>query len=107
MQVLVVSAGVGLFFVAFGMLAISAHIYEQWGVEPAPGRTRSTLLDHELLISASLVKVAVGIANFTGLYYSIALLTGFDVPRPSSSTTSVPNCVISSPPERRTSSFVR
>ena len=27
MQVLVVSAGVGLFFVAFGMLAISAHIF--------------------------------------------------------------------------------
>ncbi|MEU4293671.1 hypothetical protein AB0E63_36080 [Kribbella sp. NPDC026596] len=75
MQVLVVSAGVGLFFVAFGMLAISAHIYDQWGVEPGSWSYDITLLNHELLISASLVKVAVGIANFTGLYYSIALLT--------------------------------
>ena len=28
-----------------------------------------------MLISAALVKVAVGIANFTGLYYSISLMT--------------------------------
>jgi hypothetical protein len=75
MQVIVVSAGVGLFFVAFGMLAISEHIYEQWGVEPGAWSYDITLQDHQLLISASLVKVAVGIANFTGLYYSIALLT--------------------------------
>ncbi len=75
MQVLVVSAGVGGFFVAFGMLAISAHIYQQWGVSPGSWSYDIELLDHPLLISASLVKVAIGIANFTGLYYSIALLT--------------------------------
>ena len=28
-----------------------------------------------MVISSSLVKVAVGIANFTGLYYAISLLT--------------------------------
>jgi hypothetical protein len=75
MQVLVVSAGVGGFFVAFGMLAISTHIYQQWGVSPGSWSYDIELLDHPLLISASLVKVAIGIANFTGLYYSIALLT--------------------------------
>lgn len=75
MQVLVVSAGVGLFFVAFGMLAISEHIYEQWGVDAGSWSYHLTLLDHPLVLSASLIKVAVGIANFTGLYYSIALLT--------------------------------
>jgi hypothetical protein len=75
LQVLVVSAGVGLFFVAFGMLAISKHIYELWGVPVGSWSYVVTLQDHPLVVSASLVKVAVGIANFTGLYYSIALLT--------------------------------
>ncbi|MGW6199208.1 hypothetical protein ACWF0M_23880 [Kribbella sp. NPDC055110] len=75
MQVLVVSAGVGLFFVAFGMLAISEHIYRQWGVDAGSWSYHVELLHHPLVLSASLIKVAVGIANFTGLYYSIALLT--------------------------------
>ncbi|TDO49097.1 hypothetical protein EV643_10666 [Kribbella sp. VKM Ac-2527] len=75
LQGLVVSAGVGAFFVAFGMLAISEHIYESWGVEAGGWSHQFTLLGHPLLISAALVKVAVGIANFTGLYYSIALMT--------------------------------
>lgn len=75
MQVLVVSTGVGAFFVAFGMLAISEHIYENWGVDAGSWSYHLTLLNHPLVLSASLVKVAVGIANFTGLYYSIALLT--------------------------------
>src|SRR5882757_8674293 len=75
MQVLVVSAGVGLFFVAFGMISISRHIYTLWGIETGSWSHEFTLLNHPLLISAALVKVAVGIANFTGLYYSISLMT--------------------------------
>jgi hypothetical protein len=75
MQVLVVSAGVGVFFIAFGMLAISEHIYRQWGVDAGSWSYHVELLNHPLVLSASLIKVAVGIANFTGLYYSIALLT--------------------------------
>ncbi|WBQ06594.1 hypothetical protein [Kribbella sp. CA-293567] len=75
MQVLVVSTGVGLFFVGFGLLAISGEIYESWGVDPGAWSHRFELLGHPLLISAALVKVAVGIANFTGLYYSISLMT--------------------------------
>jgi len=75
MQVLVVSAGVGLFFVAFGMLAISDHIYQQWGIDHGSWSHTVLVLEHPVVISSSLVKVAVGIATFTGLYYSIALLT--------------------------------
>ncbi|WP_328328950.1 hypothetical protein OHA70_04815 [Kribbella sp. NBC_00382] len=75
MQVLVVSAGVGLFFVGFGLLAISRHVYELWGIDPGSWSHQFVLLDHPLLLSATLVKVAVGIATFTGLYYSISLMT--------------------------------
>jgi hypothetical protein len=74
-QTLVVSSGVGLFFIAFGMLSITRHIYESWGVDPGGWSYDVQLLGHPMVISAGLVKVAVGIANFTGLYYSIALLT--------------------------------
>ncbi|MFC9689865.1 hypothetical protein ACFTSF_15075 [Kribbella sp. NPDC056951] len=74
-QALVVSTGVGLFFVAFGMIGINAKIYEAWGVQPGSWSAELPLLGHKLLLTASLVKVAIGIANFTGLYYSIALLT--------------------------------
>lgn len=75
LQGLVVSTGVGLFFIGFGMLAVSRHIYENWGIDPGSWTHEFTLLDHKLLISAALVKVAIGIANFTGLYYSISLMT--------------------------------
>jgi hypothetical protein len=75
MQVLVVSAGVGLFFVVFGILTISRHVYDQWGISPGNWSHGFSLLNHPLLISTALVKVAAGIANFTGLYYSIALIT--------------------------------
>lgn len=75
MQGLVVSTGVGLFFVGFGLLSISRHIYDAWGIDPGSWSYDFHLLGHPLLISAALVKVAVGIANFTGLYYSISLMT--------------------------------
>ncbi|HEY0617317.1 MAG TPA: hypothetical protein VGD15_07005 [Kribbella sp.] len=75
MQVFVVSTGVGLFFVAFGMLSISRHVYQQWGIDPGSWSHGFTLMNHPMVISAALLKVALGIANFTGLYYSISLLT--------------------------------
>ncbi|MFC0628934.1 hypothetical protein [Kribbella deserti] len=75
LQVLVVSVGVGAFFVSFGTLAISEQIYESWGVEPGAWRIDLTLLGYPLVLSEALVKVATGIATFTGLYYSISLMT--------------------------------
>jgi hypothetical protein len=76
MQVLVVSAGIGAFFVAFGMLAIGGHIYEDWQVSPGGWQTTIDVFgDHQLLLTDSLVRVALGVATFTGLYYAIALIT--------------------------------
>jgi hypothetical protein len=76
MQVLVVSAGIGAFFVAFGMLAIGNHIYAAWDVSPGGWQTTIDVFgDHHLLLTDSLVRVALGVATFTGLYYAIALIT--------------------------------
>lgn len=75
MQVIVVSAGIGAFFVAFGMLAIGDHIYEAWEVSPGGWTTTIDVFDHQLLLTESLVRVALGVATFTGLYYAIALIT--------------------------------
>jgi hypothetical protein len=44
----------------------AGRVYEQWGVSPGGWSCDARLLDHLMLISASLVKVAVGIANFSG-----------------------------------------
>ncbi len=75
LQGLVVSTGVGLFFIGFGMLAISSRIYENWGIDAGGWTHEFDLLGYQLLISTALVKVAIGIATFTGLYYSISLMT--------------------------------
>lgn len=53
----------------------SANTSTSSGASTPPWSYHVKLLNHPLVLSASLIKVAVGIANFTGLYYSIALLT--------------------------------
>ncbi len=70
LQVLVVSALVGAFFVAFGALAITPDVVETWiGHPPHP------FLVGEPALSMELVKVSGALAAFSGLYYSIAVLT--------------------------------
>jgi hypothetical protein len=75
MQVIVVSAGVGAFFIAFGMVAIGDDIYAAWEIDPGAWSARPRLLGEQLVLTESLLRVAVGIATFTGLYYAIALIT--------------------------------
>lgn len=73
-QVFVVSAGVGLFFVLLGALTIRGNVLTDWGIggdlfwDPR-------LLGYRLFFTWTLIKVAVGIASITGLYYAISILT--------------------------------
>jgi len=69
LQVLVVAALVGAFFVAFGALAITPGVIEAWiGERPhAIAGNPST--------SVELLKVSSGLAAFSGLYYAIAVLS--------------------------------
>ena len=69
LQVLIVSVLVGLFFVAFGALAITPHVVETWiGTEPRA-------IAGQPWLSVELVKVSGALAAFSGLYYAIAVLT--------------------------------
>jgi ABC-type amino acid transport system permease subunit len=69
LQVLVVSVLVGLFFVAFGALAITPHVVDVWiGQPPRP-------IAGQAWLSVELVKVSSALAAFSGLYYAISVLT--------------------------------
>jgi hypothetical protein len=69
LQVLVVAALVGAFFVAFGALAITPDVVETWiGQRPHAIAGRPEL-------SEELVKVSSALAASSGLYYAIAVLS--------------------------------
>ena len=75
LQVLVVAVAMGLFFAAFGTLAISPDVQATW-----LGGAPNSLLDLHLVggqqvISEELLRVSAAIAAFSGLYYAIAVLT--------------------------------
>ncbi len=79
LQVLVVSLAIAGFFTAFGLLAISDQVLDAW-IGTANG-TRVlgigdfTVLGVRVHLTQELLRVAVAIAAFSGLYYSIAVLT--------------------------------
>jgi hypothetical protein len=74
LQVLVVSAFIGLFFVVFGALVIGEGIRESWIGEPGRLLLELHLFGHPVQVTEELLRVSGGIAAFTGLYYAIAML---------------------------------
>jgi hypothetical protein len=78
LQALVVSVGVGVFFVVFGALAIDAHLLRaDWGIGVVHqvGPAIPFLVEHHVVISRELLNVSGAMAAFTGLYFAIAMLT--------------------------------
>jgi hypothetical protein len=71
LQVLVVSLAVGVFFVAFGLLATPASLLTTWVGQPPD----EVLTVGGVHLYAELVRVSAAIAAFSGLYYAIAVLT--------------------------------
>jgi hypothetical protein len=86
-QVLTVTLLVGIFFTVFGLFAVTDSVRESWlgaancAVAPLPGESPCDVLveihlfggDYEL--TAELLKVAGGLAAFSGLYFAVAMLT--------------------------------
>lgn len=74
-QVLVVSIGVGVFFVAFGVLAVTPDLGEFWAGTDGAWRYQFVLFGHHVEVTETLLRVSGGMAAFTGLYYAISILT--------------------------------
>lgn len=70
LQVLVVSLAIGIFFVAFGLLAVDAQVREAW-----IQTTGQHIGPRGLGLTVELVRVSAMIAALSGLYYAIAVLT--------------------------------
>jgi hypothetical protein len=75
LQVAIVAAAVGSFFVAFGALAIGPQVIESWIGVRGSSLLAFGLAGVDVRITEELLRVACGIATLSGLYYSVAVLT--------------------------------
>jgi hypothetical protein len=75
-QVLIVSVTVGAFFVVFGLFAIDQAVRIEWLGEPG-GNTLLTihLAGEDFQLTEELLRVAGGLAAFSGFYFAVAMLT--------------------------------
>jgi hypothetical protein len=74
-QVLIVSAAVGLFFVAFGLLSINETLRVDWMGQAGNELVAFDLLGERVELTSELLRVAAGLAAFSGFYFAIAMLT--------------------------------
>lgn len=76
LQVLVVTVAISGFFVALGMLTISAEVTESWiGSTGAVIWAPSDVLGVPVRITQELLRVSAAIGALSGLYYAISVLT--------------------------------
>jgi hypothetical protein len=74
-QVLIVSVAVGAFFVVFGLLAINDEARTSWLGDPGNVLLEFRLLGERLELTEELLRVAGGLAAFSGFYFAIAVFT--------------------------------
>jgi hypothetical protein len=75
LQVLFVTAAVGIFFVVFGTLLVLPVIQQDWTGLPDPVRLYDLpVVGTTLGLTHELARVACGTAAFCGLYYTVAMM---------------------------------
>jgi hypothetical protein len=74
-QVLLVSMMIAAFLTVFGVLAIDESLREDWLGTPGNELFSFNLLGERLELTGELLRVAVGLAAFSGFYFSIAIFT--------------------------------
>jgi hypothetical protein len=74
-QVLFVSLMITLFLVVFGVLAIDDSLRTQWLGSPGHELFHFHMLGERLELTSELIRVAVGLAAFSGFYFSISIFT--------------------------------
>jgi predicted membrane channel-forming protein YqfA (hemolysin III family) len=75
LQVVVVAAGLGAFFVVFGACAVGPEVRESWLGTTGDSLLSLSVLGERVEVTAELLRVSGGIAAISALYYSIAVLT--------------------------------
>ena len=66
---------IGLFFVLFGMLAIDDVTRESWLGYPGNELTSVSIGGDTFELTEELLRVAGGLAAFSGFYFAVAMLT--------------------------------
>ena len=75
LQITLVSILVFLFFVVFGVLTITPDIIESWLGHPGDELFAVGVVDHDLHVTAELLKLSGFLAAFSGLYFTVVLVT--------------------------------
>jgi hypothetical protein len=75
LQVLIVSAAMGGFFVLFGAVAIRPEVLHSWIGQNGNELIAFDFLGERAQVTEELLRVSGAIAAFSGLYYAIAVLT--------------------------------
>jgi hypothetical protein len=75
LQILLVAAAIGLFYVAFGLVAIREATMVAWVGDGLDRIGAATLFGHEVLLTWDLVRVAVLIAALSAVQLTFSALT--------------------------------
>lgn len=75
LQVLFVSLTIGAFFVVFGMLAIEDSVREEWIDTAGTSLVTISVGGDSFDLTEELLRVAGGLAAFSGFYFAVAMLT--------------------------------
>ncbi len=75
LQVLIVSITIGIFFTAFGVLAIDSSVRSDWIGSPGDTVFAFDFLGENFQVTEELLRVSGGLAAFSGFYFAISMLT--------------------------------
>ena len=74
-QILLVAVVIGLFYVAFGVFAVSLPVTEEWSVGTVHVLARFEILGNEAVLTDDLLKVAGFVAALAGLQFTVSAIT--------------------------------
>jgi hypothetical protein len=74
LQILLVTALVWLFFAAVGALLVEIPVVESWVGQTVETIFTLDLFGDQVVVTVELVRAALGIAAFSGLYYTVGML---------------------------------
>jgi hypothetical protein len=74
-QVFLVSLMIGIFLTVFGVLAIDETMRADWMGTPGNELLSFDLFSERLELTSELLRVAIGLAAFSGFYFAIAIFT--------------------------------